>query len=274
VKVRDINALPSRLLEYFGSSHAMVFSGSDAVLGPVVACTSFDPIDLIPVNELKVLDVERRLLGVNSILVCIIKVTEELTRNLGQVFDEFPTLTDEILGLLDSRDEVLSVYIVTYFNPDDRPCGSMTVSVGGDCYGEDNVNFGGILARVSLLAKATASKPTINSPDIPASHVCKKGEWILLDAHGQAIREASEAVRVALASVVIKCGIEFLNRLNRERLRKEMGGAGYDFVNMSPDSASPDSLSGKYWPNLCRAWHKMGLEMQAVCMPEESDRQT
>jgi hypothetical protein len=180
-------------------------------------------------------------------------------------------VSEDILALLAMHREVLSVYVVTHFNLDDRPCGSLTVAVGGDCYRDDQVDFRGVLERTAQLAKAMERKSVINLPEIQVLHGGKKGEWILLDEQGHAIHEASEAARVALGGVIIQHGIEFLNRFKRIQLRSEVGEAARGLISMLPDSASPDTLSGKYWPVLCRAWRTMGLDMNAVtCVSGEA----
>jgi len=275
MKLTDINLLPLRLLQHFGTTHGMALSRPDTRQGTIVGCSSFDPVDLIPVSEFKILDTTRRQLGVHSILVCAISATPELGHELGQIFDDLPGVENDIFNLLANHDKVLSVYVVSHFNPNDKPCGSLTVSIGGDCYREDQVDFHGVLKRTALLARAMGRKAVINLPDIPVLHGGKKGEWILIDGNGRAIQEASEAARVALGSVIIKRGIEFLNRFKRQKLNTELGEVAQGLVNLLPDSASPDTLSGKYWPSLCRAWRRMGVDTNAItCLTDEGNKST
>ena len=114
-------------------------------------------------------------------------------------------------------------------------------------------------------------------PDIPALHGGKKGEWIILDRHGQKIEGMSEEAIIALGSAIIPVGIGFLNRY-KELQARELGifptfpSRGF----IKPDSGSPDVLSGIYWRgeqpnkyiNMCDAWSKRGEEMtQYTCLP-------
>ncbi len=153
----------------------MAISRPDTHLAPVIGCTSFDPADLMPVNDFKALDTERLRLGVHSMLVCVVRVTEHLASYLEQFFDDFPSLAEEIKGLLDANPQVVSVYTVTHFNTNDSPCGSLMVSVEGDCYRQDQVSFGDVLDHTALLAKAMARKSVMMFPDLPVMHGGKEG---------------------------------------------------------------------------------------------------
>lgn len=265
-----LNAVAAGVLDFFGSAHGLVISRPDLSEGPVAGCSSFDPADLIQLDGsvFGTLEAERRRLGVHSLLVGAVKVTSELADELAGFFPEFPGVTKEIRGLLDAHGQLMTVYVCTHANRGDNPCGSMTVAVGGDCYRDDQVDLSGVLERTSLLSKAMARKSVMMFPDVPVLHGGKKGEWIVLDRRGHAVKELSEAAKVTLGAVVIKHGIEFLNLLKSRRLGKELGVDASGIVMMAPDTASPDTVSGKYWPNLCRAWQAMGLDTRLVtCLP-------
>lgn len=266
----NLNAVAARALDFFGSAHGLVISRPDLSEGPVAGCSSFDPADLIQLDGsvFGALEDERRRLGVHSVLVCAVKVTPELADEVAGLFPEFPGVAEEIRGLLDEYGQLTNVYVCTHANRGDNPCGSLTISVGGDCYRIDQFDLSGVIERTSLLAKAMARKSVMMFPDVPVLHGGKKGEWVVLDRRGHAVKELSDAVKVALGAVVIKRGIEFLNRLKSRRLGEELGADAGGMVMMAPDTASPDTVSGKYWPNLCRAWQAMGLDTRFVtCLP-------
>jgi len=265
-----LNAVAAGVLDFFDSAHGLIISRPDLSEGPVAGCSSFDPADLIQFNGsvFGALEAERRRLGVHSVLVCIVKVTHELAGELASLFPEFPSVAEEIRALLDTHGQLMTVYVCTHANRGDNPCGSMTVSVGGDCYRDDQVDLSSVVERTSLLSKAMARKSVMMFPDVPVLHGGKKGEWIVLNQRGHAVKELSEAAKVALGAMVIKRGIEFLNRLKSRRLGEELSADAGSIVMMAPDTASPDTVSGKYWPNLCRAWQMMGLDTRFVtCLP-------
>lgn len=273
--IKNINNLPADLLKFFGARHAVALCRYDVGHGDVVGCSSSDPNDLMELTDFQILNDKRRELGVNSIQVYVLSATPTALSKCTNKLSELPDVAREIERLNEKYGEVMVVYVTTHFNPEDRPAGGLTVSIGGDCYRDDQQDFKGVLERTALLAKSMLRKSVLMFPDIPVLHGGKKGEWIVIDKGGHAISEVSEACKIFLGELIIKRGIEFINRFKDRKNKAEIGTDISALVKMSPDSASPDTLSGKYWLDLCRAWQEAGLDMRAVtCVPPNGAHST
>ena len=262
----DLNAYPSRLLKHFASDQALLLCRSGMGVSSVVGCASLNATDLVPLKAFNAIELFRRWLDMHSLLVCVMRVTIELTERIKPLFPDLADITKEAKHLLDVHKEVLAVYVVAH--TDHRPCKDLTVGIGGDCYRDDQLSFCGALERISLLARAMTRKAVMMFPDLPALHGGKKGEWMLIDARGRAISGLSEDIRIALGAVVIQRGIEFLNHF-KGATSKASGLAADEVPRLMQDSASPDTLSGKYWTPLCDAWRALGLDgTEITCLPQ------
>ena len=275
----EINHIPYEALRRFNANKAVVVTR--AVSGEkVLITTSLNPQDLHETTgEFDALSDCRRHEDVYSITMTILKLDHHLIHNATSFVANRFRIISELDTLLRYEEHVYVVYVITHYNPDQKPFGPLTVNIGGDCYrtGRAINDLESILNRTRDLAEAMLKKAVMIFPDIPALHGGKKGEWIILDRHGQKIEGMSEEAIIALGSVIIPVGIGFLNRY-KELQARELGifptfpSRGF----IKPDSGSPDVLSGIYWRgeqpnkyiNMCDAWSKRGEEMtQYTCLP-------
>jgi|GEM_PF-1951094 len=273
-----LNDIPHHVLTQLGANRAVLLT-SEKNEEKVFVSTSLQPEDLREIRGLEALSDARKDERVYSITVMILKLDSMLIEEATSFLDNRYRIISELDALLEHNREVYAVYIVTHYNPGQKPCGPLTVNIGGDCYRTDKAikDFEAVLKRTRDLAEAMLSKAVMVFPDIPALHGGKKGEWIILNRDGQKIQGISEEAIVALGSVIIPYGITFLNSY-KEIEAKEMGifekfpASGYVF----PDSGSPDVLSGSFWRgdnkdkyiNMCKAWSERGIDMRNfTCLP-------
>lgn len=187
-------------------------------------------------------------------------------------------MISELDTLLRYEKDVFVVYVITHYNPAQRPLGPLTVNIGGDCYrtGRSIRDLHSILDRTHDLAEAMLKKAVMVFPDVPALHGGKKGEWIILDHSGEKIDGLSEDAIIALGSAIIPTGIRFLNVFKEQQARQLGIFPQFPERNyVKPDSGSPDVLSGTYWRgenpdkhiNMCQALSSRGLDMsQFTCL--------
>ena len=274
----DINLIPHRVLGRLNAHQAVL--RTDAHLGnQVLISTSLDPRDVSLYDDLGVFSGCRQQEGVFSITMTVIKLAQDFIEESTSHFENRYRIISELDTVLQYNRDVYVVYVITHYNPGQRPYGPLTVNIGGDCHrtGHHIKDLQSILTRTRDLAEAMLKKAVMIFPDIPALHGGKKGEWIILDRKGEKIEGLSEEAIIALGSAIIPKGISFLNRY-KEQQAQEMGifdsFPKQDYV--LPDSGSPDVLSGIYWRgerkdkyiNMCDAWNRRGVNMrQFTCLP-------
>lgn len=267
--VVEPNLIPASILNRFGAREFVLVSNEqlgDAVLGT----KTFDPSSLEPVDGVDALPELRKREGVYSITCVLTRLDAAAIGEAADGFEKRAEIVAELTAVLERLTDVYVVYAVTHFNF--RPLEEMTVFIGGDCYrtGKEIKDFESVLTRTKNLAYAMARKTVIVFPDIDALHGGKKGEWIVIDKTGKKIEGLSEDAIVALGTTIIPKGIRFLNRY--KEMRAEAKGIAPSFPArnyMRPDTASPDVLSGKYWPLMCETWNRRGVDMSMVtCLPK------
>jgi len=274
-----INQIPAEALRRFNANKAVVLTRAGHG-EKVLITTSLNPQDLHQTTgEFNVLRECRQRENVYSITMTILKLDSTLIQEATSHLEHRFRIISELDTLLRYEKDVYVVYVITHFNPGQRPLGPLTVNIGGDCYrtGRSIKDLASILLRTKDLAAAMLRKAVMIFPDIPALHGGKKGEWIILDREGRKISGLSEEAIIALGSAIIPIGIGFLNRY-KELQAKELGiFSEFPSRNIiKPDSGSPDVLSGVYWRgerpnkyiNMCDAWSKRNSEMsQYTCLP-------
>ncbi len=275
----EINQIPYEAVRQFNANKAVILTraGRDE---RVLVTTSLNPQDLHETTgDFNSLRECRKQEDVYSITMTILKLDNVLIGEATSYLQNRFRIISELDTLLRYEKDIYVVYVITHYNPAQKPLGPLTINIGGDCYrtGRAIKDLESILLRTRDLAEAMLKKAVMIFPDIPALHGGKKGEWIILDRQGRKIDGLSEEAVIALGSAIIPKGIGFLNRY-KELQAKEQGicpafpPQGY----IKPDSGSPDVLSGVYWRgeqpnkyiNMCDAWDKRGEEMkQYTCLP-------
>lgn len=277
----EINRIPARILERYNANRAAITARADNGASGVYITSSLAPENLHETSDLACLADLRLREGVHSITMILQRLDNDLidrsTSHLGNRY----RLISELDTLLRYERDVYVVYVVTHFNPGQRPLGPMTVNIGGDCYrtGREIKDLASILNRTRDLAEAMLKKAVMIFPHIPALHGGKKGEWIILDRGGRKIDGISEEGIIALGSSIIPRGIGFLNR-SKELEARRLGICDRfperDYIR--PDSGSPDVLSGIYWRgevpekyiNMCDAWSRRGEDLSSfTCLPDQ-----
>lgn len=262
-----INDLPRHVLESLNATQAVLYCSEDTG-GVVKASTSLRPADLHPLAGVEVLNDVRVSEGVYAVTLTLLKLDARLAEQATAQMDDRFTIMAELDALLHHVRDVYLAYAVTHFNH--RPLEELTVFVGGDCYRKDQPDLQAILTRTRHLSGAMLRKAVMVFPDIPTLHGGKKGEWIVLDAAGRKIDGLSETAIYALGTLVIPLGIGFLNDYKERRMREKGWLERFPERNyIRPDTASPDVLSGQYWPEMCRTWERRGLHLGYVtCLPD------
>lgn len=274
----EINQIPHRVLRKLHANQAVVLTTGH--LGDkVLVSTSLDPGDLYETSELSSLAECRRQENVHSITMTILKVDREVILESTSHLESRYRIVSELDTALQYNQDVYVVYVITHYNPAQKPFGPLTINIGGDCHrtGQHIRDLQSILTRTRDLAEAMLKKSVMIFPDIPALHGGKKGEWIILDRHGDKIDGLSEEALIALGSAIIPKGIGFLNRYKEMQARDLGICERFPRQNyVMPDSGSPDVLSGVFWRgerkdkyiNMCDAWHQRGVNMaQFTCLP-------
>jgi hypothetical protein len=263
-----INLIPAEILKRFDADQIVLVCNEDlgrAVLGTI----AFDPASLEKVDGLESLADLREREGVYSITSTIMKLTQLMIDRAAEGFDNRDEIASELERLLEDADDAYVVYAVTHFNH--RPLEELTVFVGGDCYRSEMKDLEDVLSRTKHLAKAMIRKAVLVFPDIPALHGGKKGEWIVVDRAGKKIDGISERAIVALGTLIIPLGIEFINRYKEQRAKEKGIYTSFPARNfMRPDTASPDVLSGPNWTTMCHVWARRGINLAFVtCLQKD-----
>ncbi len=263
----QINDLPRFVLETLNATRAVLHCSEDTG-GVVKVSTSLRPDDLHTLAGVEVLDEVRREERVHALTLTLLRLDHGLAEEATAQMDERFKIMAELDALLSHVGDVYLAYAVTHFNY--RPLEELTVYVGGDCYRKDQPDLEAIFRRTRDLATAMLRKAVMIFPDIPTLHGGKKGEWIVLDSLGRKIDGLSETAIYALGTLVIPLGIQFLNAYKEQRLLEKGWLKRFPERNyIRSDSASPDVLSGQYWPEMCRTWQRRGLDLRAVtCLPD------
>lgn len=274
----EINQIPHETLKRYNARRAVLLV-TEHLGDRVLMTTSGDPETLHDTTQLEVLAECRRQEQVHSICMTILKLDSELIDQATNELENRYRIISELDTMLRYEKDVYAVYVVTHYNPGQKPLGPLTVNIGGDCYrsGRAIKDLQAILNRTKDLAEAMLKKSVMIFPDLPALHGGKKGEWIILDREGRKITGLSEETIIALGSAIIPKGIGFLNRYKESEARRLGIFDRFPERNyVRPDSASPDVLSGIYWRgerrdkfiNMCEAWSTRGEDMSAVtCLP-------
>ena len=274
----EINQIPHEILRQYNARRAVILATAERG-DDILMTTGGDPGELHVSRNLRALAECRRQEGVHSICMTILKLDSRLIDEATSHLEHRFRIISELDTLLRYEEDVYVVYVVTHYNPGQKPLGPLTVNIGGDCYrtGRAIKDLHAILSRTRDLAEAMLKKAVMIFPDIPALHGGKKGEWIVLDREGRKIAGLSEEAVIALGSTIIPKGIRFLNQ--RKELEAARAGISARFPEQNvirPDSGSPDVLSGIYWRgerpdkyiNMCDAWSKRGEDMgMFTCLP-------
>lgn len=272
----EINQIPHEVLREHNARRAVILTSAD--LNRKVLITTGGPESLHEI-PLEALESCREKEDVYSICMTVLRLNRELIEESTSFLANRYRVITELDTLLQYERDVYVTYVVTHYNPRQKPLGPMTVNIGGDCYrtGRSIKDLSSILLRTRNLAEAMIQKAVMIFPDIPALHGGKKGEWIILNRHGEKIDGISEEGIIALGSAIIPKGIRFLNRFKEREARRLGICESFPERNyVRPDSASPDVLSGVYWRgerpdkfiNMCDAWSKRGEDLSAVtCLP-------
>jgi hypothetical protein len=265
-----INLIPAEILKRFNADQ-IVLVCNEHLGRRVLGTTNFDPSSLEEVDGLESLADFREREDVYSITCTIMRLTELMIARSAEHFENRDAIVSELMGLLQRQEEVYVVYAVTHFNY--RPLEELTVFIGGDCYrtGSGIKDLESVLSRTKHLAKAMIRKAVLVFPDIPALHGGKKGEWIIVDRVGEKIAKISEEAIAAIGTLIIPEGIVFLNRYKEKRAKEKGIYQSFPARNfMRPDTASPDVLSGTYWPQMCHVWDRRGLNLSFVtCLQDD-----
>ncbi|MCH9652038.1 MAG: hypothetical protein K0U98_27660 [Deltaproteobacteria bacterium] len=274
----EINQIPHAILETLNARQAVLFS-SAPLEDKVMVSTSLEPGDMHEAKGLEPLAACRRNESVYSITMTVLKVDRDLIEESTGHFENRYRIIAELHTLLEYQRDVYVVYVITHYNPAQKPYGPLTVNIGGDCHrtGSAIKDLQSILSRTRDLAEAMLKKAVMIFPDLPALHGGKKGEWIILDRRGRKIDGISEQAIIALGSSIIPKGIRFLNRYKEQQAIREGIYESFPERNyIKPDSGSPDVLSGVYWRgerkdkyiNMCDAWHRRHVDLsQFTCLP-------
>jgi len=274
----ELNQIPHETLKHFDTTAAVILTTAHAD-GKVYVTTSSRPDQLHETEILGSLAECRRREKVHSICMTVLKLDDPLIEDATRFLEDRDRITSELHGLLRENQDVYVAYVVTHYNPDQRPVGPLMVNIGGDCYRTDRAikDLVSILNRTRDLAEAMLKKTVMIFPDIPTLHGGKKGEWIILDRHGAKISGISEEAIVALGLAIIPQGIGFMNQYKEIEARRQGICDEFPARNyIKPDSGSPDVISGVYWRgesidkkiNMCEAWAKRGVDMsQFTCLP-------
>lgn len=274
----EINQIPHETLKRYNARRAVLLV-AEPLGDRVLMTTSGAPETLHDTTQLGSLAECRRQEQVYSICMTVLKLDNELIDQATNELENRYRIISELDTLLRYEKNVYLVYVVTHYNPGQKPLGPMTVNIGGDCYrtGRAIKDLRAILNRTKDLADAMLKKAVMIFPDIPALHGGKKGEWIILNKEGRKINGLTEEAIIALGSAIVPKGIGFLNRYKEHEARRLGIIDGFPERNyVRPDSASPDVLSGIYWRgerrdkfiNMCDAWSTRGEDMAAVtCLP-------
>lgn len=274
----EINQIPHTILETLNARQAVLFS-SAPLEDRVLVSTSLEPGEMQETKGLEALADCRRNESVHSITMTVLKVDRDLIEESTSHFENRYRIIAELHTLLEYQRDVYVVYVITHYNPAQKPFGPLTVNIGGDCHrtGSAIRDLQSILSRTRDLAEAMLKKAVMIFPDLPALHGGKKGEWIILDRRGRKIDGVSEQAIIALGSSIIPKGIRFLNRYKEQQAIREGIFQSFPTQNyIKPDSGSPDVLSGVYWRgerkdkyiNMCDAWHRRQVDLsQFTCLP-------
>lgn len=263
-----LNLIPAEILKRLDTDQVVLLCNDD-LDGSVLGSIDFDPASLRKIDGLESLSDLRRRERVYSITSTVLRLTPSVIRDATNGFEDSEQIASELGTLLDREEQVYVVYVVTHLNH--KPLQEMTVFIGGDCYRREMKDLESVLTRTKNLARAMIRKAVIVFPDIPALHGGKKGEWIVVDRSGRKIENISDEAIIALGTLVIPMGIKFLNQYKEERAKEKGIFASFPSRNsMRPDTASPDVLSGKYWPRMCRVWKNRSVNLAFVtCLPED-----
>ena len=182
----EINQIPYEALRRFNANRAVILTR--AVRDEkVLITTSLNPRDLHQTTgEFNALRECREQEEVYSITMTILKLDSVLIDEATSYLQNRFRIISELDTLLRYEKDVYVVYVITHYNPEQKPLGPLTVNIGGDCYrtGRAIKDLESILLRTRDLAEAMLKKAVMIFPDIPALHGGKKGEWIILDRHG------------------------------------------------------------------------------------------
>ncbi len=274
----EINQIPHEILKQLNTREVVILTTAHAI-GKVFVSTSRRPEDLQETDILGSLAECREREHVHSICMTALKLDDPLIEEAARGLEDRDRITSELESLLREHEDVYVAYVVTHYNPDQRPVGPLMTNIGGDCYRTDRAikDLMSILNRTRDLAEAMLKKTVMIFPDIPALHGGKKGEWIILDRHGAKISGISEESIVALGLAIIPRGIGFMNRYKEIEARRQGICDAFPERNyVKPDSGSPDVISGVYWRgeslnkkiNMCETWAERGVDMaQITCLP-------
>lgn len=268
----SINLIPREILGRFHAKQIVLVTREDQG-AKVLGTTSLDPGTLQEIGGLRSFSELRQQEGVYSITLTCIQLNPVFCEEATEGFENRFQLLAELDSLCKHYDdEVYLAYAVTHFNS--KPLDEMTVFVGGDCYrtGPEVRDLYCALSRTKDLAQAMIRKAVMIFPDIPTLHGGKKGEWIVVNKEGEKIDGISTDAIVALGTLIIPKGIQFLNRLKeKEAVKKEIFVDHFPEKNViRPDTASPDVLSGPNWSAMCHAWKRRNIDLSFVtCLPKE-----
>ncbi len=273
-----LNEIPHHTLTKLETKHA-VLSTTDQKPGKVFVSTTLSPYDLREIVGLDVLSKTREEEGVHAITMTLLKLDRDLMDESTKYLANRYRVIAELDTLLRHNEDVYVAYVITHYNPQQKPCGPLMVNIGGDCYRNDEAikDLSAILNRTKDLAKAMVKKAVMIFPEIPALHGGKKGEWIILDREGNKIEGISEDAIIALGSAVIPKGIEFLNCYKEMQAKEAEVCPSFPERNyIKPDTGSPDVLSGIFWRgerkdkhiNMCDAWSRRKTNLlHYTCLP-------
>ncbi|MCP4654060.1 MAG: hypothetical protein GY856_01445 [bacterium] len=274
----ELNQIPHETLKHFNTKAAVMLT-TGYTDGKVYVTTSSRPEELHETDILGALAECRRREKVHSICMTVLKLDDQLIEEATRFMANRYRIMSELGSLLRYELDVYVAYVITHYNPEQRPVGPLMVNIGGDCYRTDRAikDLVSILNRTRDLAEAMIKKTVMIFPEIPALHGGKKGEWIILDRHGAKISGISEEAIIALGTAIMPKGIGFLNRYKEIQAREQGVCDEFPARNyIKPDSGSPDVLSGMYWRgerldrkiNMCETWAQRGVDMpNFTCLP-------
>ena len=146
------------------------------------------------------------------------------------------------------------------------PAGPMSVAIGGDCL-RPEATLTEVFERASLLATAMRAKARSFLPSMPGFHAGKKGALLLVDRDGERV-VLSNPSAMALSAPAMVLGVGFANRLRVESCAAWASRYRLPLGVLSPDSLSPDVVTGGGWTRLAQAFRYYGLDSRmATCQP-------
>jgi CheY-like chemotaxis protein len=261
-----INSIPAEILRRLEADQAVLLC-SEQLGDRVLGTTDFNPSSLREMDGLEALSELRQREGVYAITSTILRLTPSVIERAAEGFPNPDAIAAELQALLEGDAEAYLVYVVTHFNH--KPMEEMTVFIGGDCYRQEMKDYEMVLSRTKNLAMAMIRKAVLVFPEIPTLHGGKKGEWILVDRAGRKIEGLNDETIVALGTLIIPMGIQFLNRYKEQNARDKGIYDSFPARNsIRPDTASPDVLSGPNWKTMCGIWSQRSIDLAYVtCLP-------